>query len=254
MTNVNDEKFTPARIEMLSDISKYTLSSSIEVQYVLRNLVKSHAPVAICFNRDAEFIVTTLLDVDDKNNVLVFDEGASSNTNKRLLAADSSVFTSNPDGIKIQFTGSKITSTTWDGEPAFSMPLPKSVIKLQRREFFRIQTPITNPLIFTIKHPEVGVIKLKVVDISLGGVALMLPEEHPFQLFEQYNSCRLDVPDFGEFVVSLQTRNIVSVPLKNGKTMLRMGCCFVDLPAKQGSMLQRLIAHIERERNVLAGE
>jgi c-di-GMP-binding flagellar brake protein YcgR len=251
-SNTQEPK-VPGLIDRGEDFSPYTLSSPVDVQHVLRSLIKSQAMVAVYFNNNVDFIVTTLLGSDAKNGILVFDVGANPEANKKLLSADDCTFTASPEGIKVQFAGKKISETTWQGSPAFMMRLPERVIKLQRREFYRIQTSVANPLSCTFRHPVHGVVQLKVFDISLGGVGLVLPQATSYELFEHYTDCRLDLQDFGEMVVNLQARNIIRVGLKGGKTMLRMGCRFVDLQSRQETILQRVIAQLERERNAILG-
>lgn len=250
---MSTEPNAPQLIDSEQDFSPYTLKTAVEVQHVLRSLIKSTAMVAVYFNNDKDFFVTTLLDVDSKNGNLIFDIGADPALNQKLLQAESCKFTASPEGIKIQFAGKKIVATKWQGNPALMMKLPERVVKLQRREFYRIQTPLADPLTCTFRHPVQGVVKLRLFDISLGGVGLILPDPDQFELFEMYPDCRLDMRDFGDMRVTLQSRNIITMRLKGGKAMIRMGCKFVDLQSRQETTLQRLIAQLERERNAMGG-
>jgi c-di-GMP-binding flagellar brake protein YcgR len=205
----------------------------------------------VYFNNDSDFIVSTLLDIDVKKSQLIFDIGADPAINEKLLLATSCNFSASPDGIKIQFSGKKVVATTWRGNPALIVPLPDRLIKVQRREYYRIQTPSIDPLSCTMRHPELGLVKLKLFDISLGGVGLVLTKPEGYGPYQIFADCRLDLRDFGDTRVDLQSRNIITIPLKNNKQMIRMGCRFVKLNAKQETLLQRVIAQFERERNAL---
>jgi len=250
---MNTETLTPGLIDQSLDASPYTLSSPVEVLHVLRSLIKSSAMVAVYFNNGADFLVTTLLDVDVKAGTLIFDAGADTEINNKLLASSGGEFTASPEGIKIQFSGKKVSAAQWRGNPAFVMRLPERVVKLQRREFYRIQTPVINPLACTIKHAALGVVKLKLFDISIGGVGLVVSDAENYPLYEHYANCRLDLHDFGDLTLNVQSRNLVQIPLKAGKVMVRMGCKFIDLHARQEATLQRVIAQLERERNIMGG-
>lgn len=250
---MNTEQKAPELIDQKLDFSRYTLASPIDVQHVLRSLIKAGSMAAVYFNNNLDFLVTTLLAIDSKNGTLIFDVGADEEMNKKLLAADSCAFTASPEGIKVQFVGKKVSRAKLQGNPVFVMRLPDRVVKLQRREYYRIQTPVVNPLICTLQHASLGAVNLKLFDISVGGVGLILPAPDNYEAFEHYADCVLDLHDFGDMTVNLQSRNIVRIPLKSGKVMVRMGCKFIDLHSRQETTLQRVIAQLERERNTLSG-
>jgi c-di-GMP-binding flagellar brake protein YcgR len=250
---MSEQQVVPPMGQANEDLSKFALTSPIDVQHVLRGLIKSSSMVSIYFNNDSDFLVTTLLDMDAKKGQLIFDVGGDAEANKKLQSAAECNFTSSPDGVKIQFSTKKAAATTWKGNAAFVVALPTKLIKLQRREYYRIQTPIINPLSCTLRHPILGVVKLKLFDLSLGGVGLILPSAENHAPFEVFSDCRLDLHDFGDAQVDLQSRNIITIPLKNGKQMVRMGCRFIKLPSRQETLLQRVITQLERERNVPIG-
>jgi c-di-GMP-binding flagellar brake protein YcgR len=250
---MSEEHMASPVLQATEDLSRFALTSPIDVQHVLRSLIKSSTMVSVYFNNDSDFLVTTLLDMDVKKGQLVFDVGGDADANKKLLSAAECNFTTSPDGIKIQFSTKKVAVTTWKGNAAFVVALPTKLIKLQRREYYRIQTPVINPLSCTLRHPILGVAKLKLFDLSLGGVGLILPSAENYAPFEVFADCRLDLHDFGDTLVDLQSRNIITIPLKNSKQMVRMGCRFIKLPARQETLLQRVITQLERERNVPIG-
>lgn len=250
---MSEQQVAPVLLQNGDDVSRFVLSTPIEVQHVLRGLIKSSAMVAVYFNNDSDFLVTTLLDIDVKKGNLIFDVGGDVDANNRLLLATSCNFSANPDGIKIQFSGKKVVATTHAGKPALMVGLPAQLIKLQRREYYRIQTPVVDPLTCTLRHPEQGLVKLKLFDISLGGIGLVLSNPEHFSLFDIYSEARLDLHDFGDAIIDIQVRNIITIPLKNARQMVRMGCRFIKLQSRQEALLQRIIAQLERERHAMFG-
>lgn len=243
---------TPVPLSASDDLSRYTLNSPVEIGYVLRTLIKSSQNVTIYFNQGKDFTLTTLLDLDmDKGN-LVLDWGSSEETNRRLLASDRNVMVTAPGGVRIQFVTGTVKQIEFNGRPAFSVAVPASMVKLQRREFFRVELPISTPYQCHIPSHPAGAQKLAVHDISLGGVGLTVPEARLFSIGETYEDCRLDLRDFGLHSVTLEVRNLVTLEQRGGMLSHRMGCMFVSPKSSLQNQLQRFIAQIERERNALA--
>jgi c-di-GMP-binding flagellar brake protein YcgR len=131
--------------------------------------------------------------------------------------------------------------------------IPASLIRLQRREYYRISTPITYPIVCTLVVPEEnggGTLKLPLVDISCVGVALLDEKKILKAEFGTiYENSQIDLPGAGPISVTLQVRNSQNLVLMNHKTTRRIGFQFIDLPPAVMAQVQKVIIKIERERN-----
>jgi c-di-GMP-binding flagellar brake protein YcgR len=144
------------------------------------------------------------------------------------------------------------------GEAALRADIPPSLIRLQRREYYRMETPVSNPVRAIIPLPPelgagTGVFPLH--DISCGGIAIL---DNKMQLSttigEQLSNCRIELPEIGPVTVSLEIRNSLDLTLLNNKTNRRLGLQFVDISRGGMAGVQRYITKLERERNArLAG-
>lgn len=235
------------------DLSKYTLSSEVEIAHHLKAISTSGYMVTVFSNRGKTFILTRLLDVDQKNRRMVFDWGSEDATNQQLLASERNVFVCSPDGVKTQFITGQVHQIDYEGRPAFEVSLPEQVIKLQRREFFRIRTPIGNPLVCTINDFPGAPIELAVFDISLGGLALWLPDLAiaGFDIGTRYADCHLDLKPLGHLQCALEVRHRLPLQMRNGTDAVRVGCSFVGLPTQMENMIQRYVGQLERERRAM---
>ena len=130
--------------------------------------------------------------------------------------------------------------------------MPDSLLKLQRREFFRLELPITQPYICTLYGHPAGEQVLRIHDISLGGLGLNITDPNLFSTLQIYPDCRIDLREFGVLSVGLEIRNLVTIEHKGGGTSTRMGCRFHNTKPTIQNTMQRLIAQLERERNALA--
>lgn len=120
------------------------MTSPLEIGQHLKRIISANVLVTVFSNHGKSFILTKLLAIDLKSGRFAFDAGSSDDANRQLLKSERNVFVCTPDGIKTQFVTGPVQSFIYDGAPAFLARLPPEVVKLQRREYFRIQTPIAN--------------------------------------------------------------------------------------------------------------
>ena len=149
----------------------------------------------------------------------------------------------------MQFTTDRVAAVSFEGRLAFRLPLPDTIMKLQRREYYRLATPVVHPLKCEIAGPDGKRFELALADISLGGVCLVgQPAGFSFEPGMALEDCRIDLPEIGAIRAGLCVRNSYVVTLKNGVTSHRTGCEFVKLGSQQEAMVQRYIIRLERER------
>jgi len=247
---------TPHRFELeQSDAySKFLLHSKTEILFVLRSLIQKGAMVSVHFDHGKSFLLTSLIALGPDNSEFILDVGSDNEMNGKALTADKLIFTTAIDKVKVQFSLNKLSATSYDGRPAFRGTLPETLLRLQRREYFRLSTPIASPIKCTIPMTRadgsVIVAEAPLLDISGGGVGLMV---HPEQagLYETdiiFSDCRISLPDEGVLVTTLRVRNAFEVTAKNGSHYVRVGCEFVELQGSRLALIQRYITRIERER------
>jgi c-di-GMP-binding flagellar brake protein YcgR len=231
-----------------ADEGRFRIHSRVEIAYILRSLMKSNALVTAYFGSGKDFVVTAVLEVDDRGFV-VLDSGSNPELNERLLRSGAVDVMSTQDGVRVQFASRDVQPVSFEGRLAFRLPLPDSLLKLQRREFYRLPTPLVQPLKCEFTSPQGERYELPLADISLGGVCLV-GEAAGFTLESgvELDGCRITLPDVGMLQTRLCVRNCYTVTLKNGVQSRRTGCEFVKLGPQQEAMVQRYIMRLERER------
>ncbi|WP_293763742.1 flagellar brake protein [uncultured Aquitalea sp.] len=237
------------------DLSKYTLTTRVEVAHHLSSIAKSGHMVTVFSNKGKTFILTRFLEVDGKAGTLQFDWGADPATNEQLLASERNVFVCSPEGVKTQFVTGPARKVMLESGPAFEVDLPDTAIKLQRREFFRIQTPISNPATCHVADYPGRPLDLNLFDISLGGVSLWLPSAQTggFDVGQQYRDCTLDLKPMGTLRLGIEVRHRLSMQLRNGNEAVRAGCAFLNMTPSAETLIQRYVGMLERERRALVG-
>ena len=251
----NSEHSQPQfELDQADDYSQYLLHSESEILAVLRALFKKGAMITVHFDQGHSFLLTSIIGLSTDNHEFVLDMGSDEEMNRRALLAKRLIFTSIIDKVKVQFSLNKLSPTKSEGRSAFLATVPDTLLRLQRREFYRLSTPIANPvrLKATVRRADNSAlqIELPLMDISGGGVGLMatLDQARLFQRGDTLNDCKLMLPDEGLLVATLCVRNLFDVTTRSGSHFVRVGCEFVGLPAPRLTMVQRYITRIERER------
>lgn len=236
------------------DHSRYVLREKREVAFVLKQIAARRCVISAYYGNTGSFLTSSVVAVDEAAGTLLLDLGRDEEVNAEALKSGSLVCITQLDKVKIQFPFEQLKRTLYEGFPALVAPLPKSLLRLQRREYYRLTTPVADTVICAIPLDEDGprTVEAKVLDISGGGVAVLVPPSTDgFQPDTQYHKCRLELPEFGIVEASLRIRNVFRFTNPKGVEMLRAGCQFSDLPTSMANAIQRYILKVERERKSL---
>jgi len=234
------------------DESPYLLHARIDIAAVLRDLVRSRGLASVHFGGVQDTLLTPLLRIDPAAGEIVFDCSGSERLNQVLMRASKLMFVSSHDKVKIRFTTGPARVVQHEGRKAFAVRMPDSMLRLQRREFYRALAPVARPVRCVIPvNPDSGPrnIETRLHDISQGGVAVVAqPGDLPAEIGALYDNCRIVLPDAGNVVVNLRTANMLTMTLLNGKQMLRVGCQFVRPSMSALALIQRYMMRLERDR------
>ncbi|MEO7494520.1 MAG: flagellar brake protein [Massilia sp.] len=238
---------------VLENWHDYQVESRREVIALLRSLGEKNQLIRMLIHGEADVCVTSILAVDPDSNAVILDRSINREQNTRILAAGRVAFETTLDKIRILFASEQVSEVVFDGGPALRIAIPASLIRLQRREYYRMATPVSNPVMVTIPMPEElggGSNAFPLSDISCGGIAILdnkLILGNTIGL--SYPGCRLDLPEVGPVATTLQIRNSLDLTLLNNKSNRRLGCQFVDISRGNMANVQRYITKLERERN-----
>jgi c-di-GMP-binding flagellar brake protein YcgR len=237
--------------------SRYEIHSSSQIVALMRGIQRHNQLVTLTIVGGTDAFVTSILEIDDQQNVLVLDSAPSEQLNRKFIDAEIVFLETTFEKVRISFSSTLIDACVHEGRPALLMEIPASLVRLQRREFYRIATPRADPVRCSIPVPEYlgnGVVTLSLVDISCGGVAAMVDDGQVLDetIGRQYENCRIDLPGVSTVWTGLQIRGSQEIVLPNGRRRRRLGFEFVNLPAAMLAAVQRYIMKLEREQNAKA--
>lgn len=238
--------------------SRYAVWSKSEIVHILNSIQNQNVLVSLSTEKTGDVFLSSIIDVDHHNNMLVMDPAQNRAVNERFVSGQKVVFEAMLDQVRVYFTVSRVWHCIHKGEAGLCMHIPESIVRLQRRDYFRVHLPSSRPVLCAIpsqENPsESDWVAAIVDDLSLGGIAILFNEgEMQAEYGMIFKGCRFSLPDIGEIEADLEVRNITQIPLKKGGKKIRLGCQFVSLNSSVQTKLQRYIIKLECERRAKMG-
>ncbi len=232
------------------DYHQYSVGSRLEISQILRAIMRSNGLITASVGGD-DFFLTSIVSIDDESGHLMLECDREGRHAQRVLAKQRLLCNTTLDKIKIQFVCQQIEMALCEGRDAFKAALPQDLVRLQRRENYRVPTPIAAPVKCTLTLPPgapQATASLSLVDISCGGMAVVTPQDLFTPELGTVYECTLHLPGTTALRVQVQARNACVSKLPNGKAAQRSGLAFINLRESMLSTIQRYIMGLERQR------
>ena len=234
-----------------SDFERFQVHDRLEILGLMRALVERRALVTIVYNGGSLFFVSAVLAVLAERDELIVDRGPDDATNDRVLASARLTLATLLDNIRVQFHAHSVADTMFEGRPALRLPLPETVMRLQRREYYRLRIPhATGSCCELLPQPGKpdAAVRLALYDISCGGVALIdWPDTGAPETHRIYRDCRLHLAPDEVITTDLEVVYVLDRTDADGTRVRRCGARFVDMPGMVVTRIQRYITRIERD-------
>jgi len=218
-------------------LAPFVVRSRVEIVSALRQLRDQHLLVTLYYGNDTGFAVGSVLDVHAGADELIVDLTDDAIGRQAIASADRLVIVGFVENVKLQFTTGRAQALTPSGA-AFRLPLPREMLRLQRRTSLRVKTPA---LLCRVPRPAAaGFQLLRISDISLGGLALQGPYDRElFAIDRVIEGCEIQTASGRSVGVTLRVRHIET--LVGERDAERIGCEFVGMSAAIRNGLRQLI-------------
>ena len=235
------------------EYSKYETTSPTETLAILRSMREAGSLITFYFNGSNDLLLTSLLEVSPDGKTMIFAYSSNMEMNRKALQSDEIKCISSKERAKIQFILNGVKSVKYEGRDAFQGDVPDSLFRLQRREYYRLTTPMANPLRANIPLPQadgsIRTVPAVVFNISCGGICLVVPPGGvALKMDAQFAGASINLPNVGMINFDIRVRNIYDITASNGKILKRVGCEFIKLSGAMMKQIQRYIIQVERER------
>lgn len=234
----------------MSDLSSFSIQNPKQISSHLFLLFKHKCLLSARFGQNNESYITTLLGINEKNNVMVLDYGPKEYLNHHIVNAGNVTFETEYRGIKVAFTGAELKKITHNGYPAFSIPIPKILFWQERRDYYRAKVPISNASYCQLSFEDREPINLQLHDISLSGFSMLNDGKENFDLFvpgTSFEHCKLMLSDAGEVSFSLEVCFDHIINADKLQKIQKIGCKFVKTTRSAEEAVQRYMQRIQRE-------
>jgi flagellar brake protein len=230
------------------EIERFKIEHPAEIERILHGLMEKRALITAYSDNNHDFLVTTLVALDPEHKAIFFGAGPDAATDRALCASAKVAFNTAHDQVRVLFNTPSLRQTSIGGEPVLRADMPTELLRFQRREYYRLPTPMSHSVKCSIDLGD-KTLDAVVNDISIGGLGVLSYSQNAtLKEGEVYHGCRLSLPNAGNYLVSLRVCTLYEQTMRNGAISRRAGCQFIDLAPSVETDIQRYIIRVERER------
>ena len=230
---------------------QFRLHSAIEIRALLARLVEGNVLLHLS-GPDGAVYTTTLWAVDAQRGVASFAVDTASPQLQRVLAADEITVVGYIDNVKLQFDLHHAMLVSGARASALNAPIPRELFRFQRRASFRIKPLARSAASATFTHPARAdvVLSLRVLDVSIGGLALFLPDELPsIAPGSRLRAAQVELDADTRIESGLVLSHVTAInPDAHGA---RLGCAWSGLGGDAERTLQLFIDQTQKRKRLL---
>lgn len=245
----------------------FMIRNASEIMLMLRRIRDSRVLLNVFIDGGPHRFVSAVLDAGPRG--IVLDASADERLNKHAASSELLTGIAQLDGVRVQFDLPGAQAVLFDKLPALYAQLPTGMLRLQRRDTYRLAVPLHSPVGCVVRYhpkrpedtapdappPEPITAKPRVVDISMDGIALVFSEhELPLSVGMDLADCKLTLPESESSQVHLRVRNLHHTTNPQGGRNVRAGCEMINVPARFTQLIQRYIFKVERERRLMEAD
>ena len=224
-------------------LERFGIADGAERLRLLRALAESREMVTLHTAIDADcHVVSRVLGVDAAAGTLDLEFNTDPARRDAFRGADGVTAVALLDRVKLQFGLARFTLVGEDERGRLRAPLPRSLVRLQRRDAFRVEpSPSAVPRLWL--REQGGERAVRILDVSATGLAFeVLPDAVAPQVGTCLGACRLELPAMAPIRCDLLVRVVEATvdPFSDpaeGAT-LRVGCAFDALEPSAARAVQ----------------
>jgi c-di-GMP-binding flagellar brake protein YcgR len=229
--------------------NKYVVNYHMQVVALLSAMYFKKSPLLMSIPGSSNTSLTIMLDINEDTGSVILDIMSNDPTTDRILRNGAVTIEGVLDSIKIRFVSNRVESCEYKGSPAVKIEIPKTLLRMQRRDFFRVPIPFVHPVICEIPAaPETNDEKLMLAinNISLGGLVLMDSQlKIGKSIGSGYKDCSITLPGLNVITSDIIVRNRQTFMQSNGLLAALVGLEFKNLSRRSINALQAYINTIE---------
>jgi flagellar brake protein len=223
------------------------MTSPLEIQRLLDQLIADGSLITLSNPEGASYATTLWSTHPDRDTISLGAKHQDPNLD-RLLAGSEVIAEAYLDSIKLQFSVDSMIKVK-GAITAINARYPSEIIRLQRRSYFRVKPLKSAAPVATLHHPAIPemTLNLRILDISLGGVALALAKDVPtFPAGIRMSGCKLQLDSTSLIQADLVIHHITVLNAETEET--RLGCEVLGLSSDAEQTLLTYINHTQKRQ------
>jgi len=232
-------------------LDDFRITAPVELAATLRQL--TDANVVMNLNApNGSAVQTTIWAHDASRGVLSFSADASAPQLQGLIECNEAVAVGYLDSVKLQFDVQGLMLVHNVRSSAINCSYPREIFRFQRRGAYRVRPLTRHDPQARLRHPMIPDMQLtlRVLDVSIGGCALFLPEDVPMlEPGVLLNGVQLDLDSDTRLVAPLRLQHVTSLHLD--ARGVRLGCELANMDREMLRVLQRYIDQTQKRRRTL---
>ena len=173
---------TPSRGAAAGDAaeppSQFRVQSPVEVLALLRELLDGQTRITL-HSANGALLNTRLCSLETEHGAIGFDVSTRDPQLQSLLQAEEVNATAYLDSVRLAFEIEGLVLVNGHAGAVLRAALPQALFRFQRRQAFRVRPNTRTPQARLKFHQDDETLRLRIVDLSVGGVALLLPPGGP---------------------------------------------------------------------------
>jgi len=232
--------------------AEFRIEQSREIAALLKQLATDSTPVVLS-GPGATGWTTVVWAVDTTQQRVNFSADADNPQLQQLLDLEEATCVAYLDAVKLQFDVEHLVLVRGAKTCSLQANLPREMYRFQRRRSFRVRTIGRGTPTALLRHPSLPDMQLglRVLDVSIGGCALMLPGDvPPLNAGLEIRGVRVELDPDTRFDTDLLLHHVTV--LQTPSRGSRLGCEFMHVQPQAQRALQRYIDQTQKRRRLLS--
>ena len=236
----------------LDGLDDFRISQPLEIQTLLGQMADQNIMIALTTPGGASY-TTTIWEVDRARRVVRLGADLLDPQLDLVLGANEVMAVGYLEQVKIQFEVQSLMRVKGeDDSRVLNCLFPAEIYRFQRRSNFRVRPLHAPPPVVRFRvGPATDPVELRVIDVSVTGVALLMPDGEA-QLDAGSHVIAVDVELDADTYFTANLRVMHVSPLKPDLPGLRLGCEMEGLSGPAVRSLQRFIDQTQKRRRSMA--
>jgi c-di-GMP-binding flagellar brake protein YcgR len=232
--------------------AEFRIEQEREIAALLKQLAADSTPVVLSGPGGAGW-TTVVWTVDIVQQRINFSADADNPHLQRLIEVEEATCVAYLDAVKLQFDAAHLMLVRGNKTCSLQADMPREMYRFQRRRSFRVRTAGRGTPTALMRHPSIPDMQLglRVLDVSIGGCALMLPGDvPPLPAGLEIRGVRIELDADTRFETDLLLHHVTAIQTPSRGS--RLGCEFMHVQPQAQRALQRYIDQTQKRRRLLS--